>query len=111
MPGNYVPITLRVEPGAIAAVRAAVQDGLAELTPRLFRLGTDGYIPEAWLGDPISASLQSHYNTTVMDSPDGPYAALRAYEAELIKIRDNLQLLEDNYRRTEGDNAALWGRV
>ena len=43
--------------------------------------------------------------------PTGPYAALVAYEAELIKIRDNLQLLEDHYRRTEGDNAALWGRV
>jgi hypothetical protein len=29
----------------------------------------------------------------------------------LLKVRDNLQLLEDHYRRTEGENAALWGRA
>jgi hypothetical protein len=92
-------------------VRAAFDEALADLRPRLHRLRRDGYLPEAWLGDPISAKLLSHYNTTVMDSPDGPYAALKAYEAELIKIRDNLQLLEDHYRRTEGDNAALWRRA
>ena len=84
---------------------------IAELTPHLSASARTGTSRRPWLGDPISASLQSHYNTTVMDSPDGPYAALKAYEAELIKIRDNLQLLEDHYRRTEGDNAALWGRV
>jgi hypothetical protein len=100
-----------VDPSSIVALRASVEVGIDELNTQLLRLGMDGYIPEAWLGDPVSASLLSHYNTTVMDSPDGPYAALKAYEAELIKIRDNLQLLEDHYRRTEGDNAALWGRA
>ena len=35
----------------------------------------------------------------------------RAYEVELTKVRDNLQVLEDHYRRTEGDNVALWGRL
>jgi hypothetical protein len=111
MPGQHPAVVLRLEPSALAAVRAAFDDALAELRPHLVRLGRDGYLPEAWLGDPISATVQSHYNTYVMDAPEGPYAALVAYEAELVKIRENLQLLEDHYRRTEGDNAALWGRV
>jgi hypothetical protein len=111
MPGSHPPVTLRLEPHAIPLVRAAFEDALAELRPQLHRLRRDGYVPEAWLGDPVSAAVQSHYNTQVMDAPEGPYAALVAYEAELIKIRDNLQLLEDHYRRTEGDNAALWGRA
>jgi hypothetical protein len=111
MPSQHLPVVLRLEPSALPSVRAAFDDALAELRPHLVRLGRDGYVPDAWLGDPISANVQAHYNSAVMDAPAGPYAALVAYEAELIKIRDNLQLLEDNYRRTEGDNAALWGRV
>jgi hypothetical protein len=46
-----------------------------------------------------------------MDSTDGPYAALVAYEAELLRVRDTLQQMEDEYRRAEGDNAELWGRL
>ncbi len=46
-----------------------------------------------------------------MSATDGPYAALVAYEAELLRVRDTLQLMEDEYRRTEGDNAELWGRM
>ena len=112
MPGSGgLPITLRVEPGAIAAVRAAVEASIDELDPFLVRLGMEGYIPQAWLGDQISVSLHTYYNTYVMEAPEGPYAVLKAYQAELVRIRDNLQLLEDQYRRTEGDNAALWGRA
>jgi hypothetical protein len=111
MPGNYLPVTLHVEPSAIVAIRAAVKEGLAELTPRLVRLGADGYVPEAWLGDPISENLRMHYNTYVMDAPEGPYAALKAYEAELMRIHDSLKAMEDHYSRTEGDNTALWGKA
>jgi hypothetical protein len=111
MPGQHPPVTLRLEPHAIPAVRAAIDDALYELGPQLVRLQRDGYIPEPWLGDPVSAQVANHYNERVMNAPDGPYAALVAYEAELIKVRDTLQQLEDHYRRTEGDNAALWGRV
>ena len=111
MPGSHPPVALRLEPQAIPPMRAAFDDALAELRPKLHQLRRDGYVPEAWLGDAVSAAVRSHYNDQVMDASDGPYAALIAYEAELIKVRDNLQLLEDHYRRTEGDNAALWGRA
>jgi hypothetical protein len=111
MPGTFPPVTLQLEPHAIPAVRVAIDEALTELTHQLMQLRRDGVIPEPWLGDPISAKVVDYYNARVMFAPDGPYAALRAYEVELLKVRDNLQVLEDHYRRTEGENAALWGRA
>lgn len=89
----------------------ALDDSLVELRSHLVRLSQEAYIPESWLGDSVSADAATSYNGRVMDAPDGPYAAMVALEAELLRIRDSLQLQEDHYRRTEGDNAALWGRL
>jgi hypothetical protein len=111
MPGQFPPAALRIEPSAIPAVRAALDDSLVELSLHLRRLGQEAYIPEPWLGDSVSAEVADSYNLRVMDAADGPYAAMVAFEAELVRIRDSLQLMEDHYRRTEGDNTALWGRV
>jgi hypothetical protein len=111
MPGQFPPGTLRIEPSAIPAVRAAFDDSLSELSPHIRRLRQEAYIREPWLGDSVSAEVASDYNLRVMDSGEGPYAAMVAYEAELLRIRESLKQLEDHYRRTEGDNAALWGRL
>ena len=81
------------------------------LADQLGRIRNDGYLVEPWLGDEISLEVRDFYNRHVMDSTDGPYAALVAYEAELLRVRDTLQQMEDEYRRTEGDNAELWGRL
>jgi hypothetical protein len=110
MPGQFPPATLRIDPAAIPAVRAAFDDSLAELRPHLRRLSQEGYIREPWLGDSVSAAVANHYNHRVMDAADGPYAAMVALEAELLRIRESLTQLEDHYRRTEGENTALWGR-
>jgi hypothetical protein len=111
VPGQFPPATLRIEPSTIPAVRTAFEDALSDLRAHLQRLRWDGYIPEPWLGDPVSAEVAQTYNRTVMEAADGPYAAMVALEAELLRIRDTLQAMEDDYRRTEGDNAALWGRA
>ena len=111
MPGNHPPVTLHLEPQALPAVRAAFEEGLLEVRAQLLRLGSGGFIREPWLGDPVSATVQAHYNAVVMEAGDGPYAAMVAYEAELTRVRDSLQAMEDHYRRTEGENAALWGRA
>ena len=105
------PVTLRVEPSAIPALRLAFDDALIDLRARLRVLRNEGYLGEPWLGDEISLEVRDFYNRHVMDSTDGPYAALVAYEAELLRVRDTLQQMEDEYRRTEGDNAELWGRL
>jgi hypothetical protein len=89
----------------------AFDDALADLSEQLRRVRNEGYLGEPWLGDEISLAVRNFYNRHVMDSTDGPYAALVAYEAELLRVRDTLQHMEDEYRRTEGDNAELWGRL
>ena len=71
----------------------------------------EGYLREPWLGDEISRQVFDFYNQHIMNSTTGPYAALVAYEAELLRVRDTLKQMEDEYRRTEGDNAELWGRA
>ncbi|OZM77302.1 WXG100 family type VII secretion target [Pseudonocardia sp. MH-G8] len=111
MPGQFPPAALRIEPSAIPAVRAAFDESLTELSRHLVRLRQEAYIREPWLGDPVSAEVVGAYNSRVMDAHDGPYAAMVALEAELLKIRESLKLMEDHYRRTEGENAALWGRL
>ena len=111
MPGSHPSVRLHLEPHTLPAVRTAVEDALTDLGVQLSRLTRGGFIPEPWLGDPVSAKVQAHYNATVMEAPDGPLAALFAYQTELTRIRDSLQLMEDHYRRTEGDNAARWGRM
>jgi hypothetical protein len=111
MPGSHPPVQLRLEPHALPMMRTAFEEAISEVQAHVTRLGRIGFIPDAWLGDPVSATVQEHYNAAVMEAADGPYAAPVAYEAELVRICDSLQLMEDHYRRTEGDNAARWGRV
>ena len=108
---RYPPATLRLEPRAIPAVRAALDEALDQLRPHLARLHHVGYLDQAWLGDEVSEHVRKYYNSRVMDADDGPHAALRAYELELTSVRDTLLLMEQNYHRTEGDNAELWGRA
>lgn len=105
------PVVLRVEPHAIPAIRMAFEEALSSLSDHLNRLRNEGYLHEPWLGDEMSLEVRDYYNNRVMDSPDGPYAALVAYEAELLHVRDTLQRMENDYRRTEGDNVELWGRA
>jgi hypothetical protein len=108
---RYSPVTLRVEPHAIPEVRAVFEDAVGELTYELNQLRQDGYIPEPWLGDPMSAMVQQAYNSRVMDAIDGPYHALVTYLGELTRVRDHLVAAEAEYTRTEGANAEMWGRM
>lgn len=43
-----------------------------------------------------------------MDAEDGPYQGLLLYKAELIKIRDQLTLMEREYQRVEDENVGLF---
>jgi hypothetical protein len=104
-------VTLRLALRTIPMMRAAFDGALIDIRQHLIRLQNEGYLGEPWLGDEISLEVRDFYNRHVMDSTDGPYAALVAYEAELLRVRDTLQQMEDEYRRTEGDNVELWGRL
>lgn len=105
-------VTLRIQARAIPALRVAFEDAAAVVGQQVVRLQREGYLGEPWLGDEMSLEVRDFYNRHIMgDSTDGPYAALVAYEAELLRVRDTLQQMEAEYRRTEGDNAELWGRL
>src|SRR5881227_168993 len=110
MPGSEPPATLHLQPHTLPSVRAELEGALDELGIQLARLTRAAFIPEAWMGDRISEDVRVFYNQTVIESPAGPMAALIAYQTELTRIRDSVKAMEDHYRRTEGDNAALWGR-
>lgn len=108
---DYPPVTLRVSAQALPAMRAAYDSALLDLRMELGRLDDVGHLPGPWLGDPVSQRTVDFYNSRVMQAPDGPYFALRAYEAELVRVRDQLAAMEAEYRRTEGENAELLGRL
>lgn len=85
----------------IPAVRAAFDSALARLGEALVDLRVRGYMPAPWLGDETSAAVAAHYTQRAMEQPDSSYRALLAYEAELTRIRDTLQRMEDHYRRED----------
>jgi hypothetical protein len=110
MPGQFSSDTFRVVDGQIPAVRAAVEESLTELGFLLARLERDGVIAP-WLGDPVSENVVMQYNARVMGvgggsapgTPGSAYGALKAYEAELVRIKGSLELMERGYVRTDGD--------
>ncbi len=101
---------LRLEPHMIPALRGAFSTAVEQVEAALVQLGRAGYLPKPWLGDEVSTEVAAHYATRAMDGPGSSYQSLEQYRAELARIHDTLQQMEDHYRRTEGDNAATWGR-
>ena len=81
-----------------------------QINDALVELGRRGYLSGPWLGDETSGEVAAYYQSRAMDKPNSSYQAMLAYQTELRRIHDTLQRMEDNYSRTEGDNAALWGR-
>ena len=109
MSGSERYDVLRLQPHMIPAVRTAFASAVAELNAALLKLRQEGNLVQPWLGDEISADVAAHYTKRAMDDPDSSYQSLQQYRAELTRIHDTLQQMEDDYRRTEGDNAARWG--
>ena len=105
------PVALRIEPRAIPRLYKAYDEAVAVMSNHLARLEQEGYLHEPWLGDEVSMDVRNFYNKHIMDPLHGPFGALLAYRDELTRVREALRHLDEQYRRTEGDNAELWGRV
>ena len=93
----------------IPALRAEFQAALEHLQTAIVGLNRRGYLLNPWLGDEASAEVAKHYTSRAMNDPDSSLQAIISYRDELNRVHETLQRMEDNYRRTEGDNAALWG--
>ncbi len=104
----HATLTLRTEPHALPALRAAYERAAVDLIDLLATIRRRGRLPEPWAADDISIAMTEHYNREVMDGPHSTYAALRAYEQELLTIVDTLKRMEDDYRNTEQAVADQW---
>jgi len=92
-------------------MRAAFDDAVTQVASALTGVRRSAHLPEPWLGDEESADVATYYTERALDGPRSSYEALVTYWTELARVRDSLQMMEDNYSRTEGDNAARWGRT
>ena len=101
---------LRLQPHMIPAFRASLASALDQLDEALVHLRQKAHLPAPWMGDEVSSEVAAHYRARAVDGPESSYGSLVAYRDELNRIHDTLQQMEDDYRRTEGDNAARWGR-
>jgi hypothetical protein len=101
---------LRLMPHMIPALDTVVGTALRQLDDSLTGLNRAGYLSGPWLGDEVSAHVATHYTRHALDDPTSSYHSLVAYRDELNRIHDTLRQMEADYRRTEGDNAALCGR-
>lgn len=63
------------------------------------------------MGDPVSIEFMHAYNRYAVEDPRSVYGVLVGYQQELQNVVDNLEAMAERYRRTEGDNAALWARL
>lgn len=106
---EYPGVHLRVDPQAIPRLRAGFQRAITMLEPEIRDLGRFGWLDGAWTGDPTSAQIATFYNERVMAASDGPYQALVLYRDELNRIVEQLNVIEQDYRRTEAGNVGLLG--
>ena len=101
---------LRLQPHMIPALRSAFAQALSQLNDTLTGLRREGNLSAPWLGDETSHDVAAHYSSRAMDGPRSSYKSLISYRDEIGRVHDTLQRMEDHYLRTEGDNAAFWGR-
>lgn len=99
---------LRIEPEMIPQLRTLFRECLDLLDDKLAGLRREGRMEEPWMHDPVSIRMKELYNTSVMDAPEGGYSMLRVYQQELQNTFDALGRMEEEYRRTEEVNAALF---
>lgn len=100
---------LRVEPNQIPAIRSAFVEAAETVTAQLDNLRREGQIPEPWMNDPVSAKIKAIYDDNALNGPNATLVHLEMYRNELKNVAENLARMEEDYRRTEGDNSALWG--
>jgi hypothetical protein len=102
---------LHVEPGMIPGLRAAFAAAVDQVDVALLSLSRSGYLPRPWLGDEASSEVAAHYTRRAMEAPDSSYRSLQQYRAELSRVHDTLQRMEDKYRGTDRDAADRHRRI
>ncbi len=102
---------LHVEPGMLPGLRAAFAAAVDQVDVALLSLSRSGYLRGPWLGDEASSEVAAHYTRRAMEAPDSSYQSLQQYRAELSRVHDILQRMEDQYRSIERDTADRHRRI
>ncbi|GLZ31502.1 hypothetical protein Lesp02_36900 [Lentzea sp. NBRC 105346] len=97
---------LKVDPSAIPQARAAFEHALDQLNTEL-KNNPDLFVRQPWAEDPVSSETAQRFN---QDTTDNALKALDGYRLQLEGVIEQLKGIENQYRMTEGDNAALWGK-
>lgn len=97
---------LSVDPSAIPQTRAAFQHALDQLTNALDD-AREVLNARPWAGDPVSSETAKKFN---QDTQENALKALMGYKTQLQGVIAQLTQIENQYRMTEGDNEALWGK-
>lgn len=110
MSGPMSGRALHVEPSQIVATKQAFQEALDGVNAQLRAIHTAHQQP--WAGDPVSRETAQAVNERTFAGTHANAAeqALLGYARQLATTVDALQRSEDNYRRVEGDNHAMWGQ-
>ena len=109
--GDSTQSVLRLQQHMIPALRAEFDSAIAQLSTAVVDLRTRGYLPEAWLGDEISMGVFEHYTRRAFDEHESSYNALVGYLAELTRVRDTLQRMEEQYLGTDQGAADRYRRT
>ena len=100
---------LHIEPSAIPEALKAFRDAYDRVERKVRDLSA---LPvREWAGDPVSSETRTQFaERTNTGGADSAYACLTGYQKQLKAAIDSLQSAHDEYVRTEGTNAALWGK-
>jgi hypothetical protein len=105
-PPEFGQRKLKVDPSAIPQARKAFEHALAEFEAKIAR-AVDDLPTKPWAGDPISSETSKAFNEQTSEKA---LAALTFYKKQLVGVIDQLKMIEEQYRQTEGDNEAMWGK-
>ncbi len=96
--------TLRVERGAVPALRRVFDNALAKLDVQIDQAIT-GVRVAPWAGDPVSQNAATSFNDHSVDTPSSALNALLAYQQRLRSASDALNQVAIEYQIVEHENA------
>ncbi|MGW4207871.1 transcriptional regulator [Lentzea sp. NPDC004789] len=105
-PTEFGQRKLKVDPSAIPEARKAFERALDEFDNKIKKV-VEHLPTKPWAEDPISSETSKAFNEQTSDKA---LAALTFYRAQLVGVIDQLKMIEEQYRKVEGDNAAMWGK-
>jgi len=105
-PTEFGQRKLKVDPSAIPEARKAFEHALDEFDNKIKKV-VEHLPTKPWAEDPISSETSKAFN---QQTSDKALAALTFYRAQLVGVIDQLKMIEEQYRKVEGDNTAMWGK-